>query len=404
MDTSEIYLLVLCLVVLFGLVAFFLYFLTVGLKQRIKLINYGEEDKEIKTQYQKDKKPNVFDKISQIFSILVTVILCVVFAFSMYVNLTEEKKANGIPSLKVVRSASMSYKNSKNQYLVDNDLNDQLQVYDLVITRHLPDEFDLKLYDIVVYQAENGDMIIHRIVAIEEPNSQHPEHRHFKLQGDAIMYADTYPVLYSQMRGIYQGERLPFVGSFIMFMQSPAGIFCIALIVLSVIGLPVVEKRVEKVKRDRYAVILATEQALATNATDDFALNTNPFAHLIGRRDDRTFDQKLEDLPIMSQRYAEIEQFINQIKGVRVILGKKSKTFKVGNKPIAKFTIRGKTLNCYIALKPELYQDTKYVYADFSAVKSYKNYPMRVKATSNRQVKWIKELVVDVVKGAGYEF
>ena len=28
---------------------------------------------------------------------------------------------------------------------------------------------------------------------------------------------------------------------------------------------------------------------------------------------------------------------------------------------------------------------------------------MRVKATSNRQVKWIKELITDVLKGVGYE-
>ena len=34
---------------------------------------------------------------------------------------------------------------------------------------------------------------------------------------------------------------------------------------------------------------------------------------------------------------------------------------------------------------------------------AYENYPMRVKATSNRQVKWIKELIADVLKGAGYE-
>ena len=251
----EIYTLVLCLVVLLGLSSLFIYFLWFNLKQRIKLINLGDEDEEIKIEYSKVKKTNALDLIAKIFSIVVTLLLCAVFVFSIYVKLTEEKRANGVPSLKVVRSDSMSYKNSKNKYLIENDLNDQLQVYDLIITRHLPDEFDLELYDIVVYQAENGDMIIHRIVGIEEPNANHPEHRYFKLQGDAIMYSDTYPVLYSQMRGIYVGEKVPFAGSFIMFMQSPAGYFCIALIVLAVISLPVVENKIDKIKRQRYALI-----------------------------------------------------------------------------------------------------------------------------------------------------
>ena len=132
-------------------------------------------------------------------------------------------------------------------------------------------------------------------------------------------------------------------------------------------------------------------------------VKVNPFAHLVGKRDDRTFEQKLESLPIASQRYTELEQFINQIDGVRLISGKKSKTFKIKNNPIVKFAIRGKTLNAYLALKPKAFKDTKYIFVDCSKVKAYENYPMRVKATSNRQVKWIKELILEVIKGVGYE-
>jgi hypothetical protein len=63
---------------------------------------------------------------------------------------------------------------------------------DFIQTAKLPDEFDLKLYDIVVYEHEDA-MIIHRIINIEEPNEDHPDHRHFTLRGDSAKYSDEIP-------------------------------------------------------------------------------------------------------------------------------------------------------------------------------------------------------------------
>ena len=148
----------------------------------------------------------------------------------------------------------MSYKAPENKYLVENDLNDHIQTFDLIVTEKLPDEFDLQLYDIVVYEID-GDMIVHRIVGIEEPNEKHPDQRYFLLQGDAVENPDQFPVYYSQMRGIYRGKRIPFVGSFITFMQSPAGYLCMALIVFAFIATPIMEKKIEKEMQKRLALL-----------------------------------------------------------------------------------------------------------------------------------------------------
>ena len=43
------------------------------------------------------------------------------------------------------------FPNGKNKYLVENKLNDQINMFDLILCRHLPAEEDLELYDIVVY-------------------------------------------------------------------------------------------------------------------------------------------------------------------------------------------------------------------------------------------------------------
>lgn len=121
------------------------------------------------------------------------------------------------PPFKVVTSSSMASKFRNNTYLFENSLNDQVKRHDLLLTYAIPSEDELELYDIVIYEID-GKMVLHRIVGIEEPNEAHPGERYFLLQGDALERPDRFPVLYSQMRGIYRGERVPFVGSFILFM------------------------------------------------------------------------------------------------------------------------------------------------------------------------------------------
>ena len=68
-------------------------------------------------------------------------------------------------------------------------------------------------------------------------------------------------------------------------------------------------------------------------------------------------------------------------------------TYKRGNEPIAKIKIVGKTLNVYLGLNPKDFKNTKYKFIDVSSVKAHKSYPMRVKITSERQSRWVKELI-----------
>ena len=409
MDRIETYSLVLCLVVLAGLVSLFSYFLVSGLKQRVKLIALGDEDKEIKTEYEKaNQKPSVWDTVAKIFSLIVTVLLCCIFAFAIYINLTEEKKANGIPSLKVVQTASMSYKNSKNGYLTKNGLDNQLQVYDLILTCHLPDEFDLKLYDIVVYQAENGDMIIHRIVGIEEPNEKHPEHRYFQLQGDAIAYPDTYPVLYSQMRGIYLGERFPFAGSVVMFLQSPAGYFCIALIVIAIGLFPLMEKKINEAKKQRLQVLLASSEAVQAEplcktmqelvakfslpaSTAEEGLTVDPTDR---KKNDKTFAQRLSKSTKKTKEfYKELCAFLDEQASVSKEDGKKHITYMVHGKPLVKMIIRRKTLHLDINVDPKEVEGSKCRFVGLSKCKKNSSGPIHVKLTSKRKVRRSKELL-----------
>ena len=123
------------------------------------------------------------------------------------------------------------------------------------------------------------------------------------------------------------------------------------------------------------------------------------FSKLKGKNYRRSFEQRLRrSSKEVKNWYFEIVNFIKAYDRVRVIESDYFRTFKIGNKPIAKITIKGKTINLYLALKPSDYINTKYIFEDSSSIKKYANYPMRIKLTSNRKVKWSIELLSTLLK------
>jgi len=399
MTSFEIYTLIICLIVYVLLAGLGTFMVLTVLKLTLKLIRSGANDKDILAEYDKTqgkKKKGVFDYI---LSGLLCFVLLVIFVFSTYVGCTKNVYFENTPTFKIVNSSSMSMKNEKNKYLFDNKLDNQFDTFDLILTYEIPKEQDLKLYDIIIYEVD-GVLIVHRIVNIEEPNERHPNERWFLCQGDAVSQPDRFPVKYEQMKGIYRNEKIPFVGSFIAFMQSPAGYMCMVLVGLAIVFTPIMEKKIKKATQLRLDILLAKraeEQAQAE-------LSVSAFSHLQGKKDDRTFDERLQELPVAKERYDNVYSLVRTISGVRTIESKKNRTFKSGNVALVRFNVRGKTLNAYLGLNPTEYVDTKYIYTDVSTVKKYENYPMRVKLTSERQLRWVKELLIDKVNKSGLTF
>lgn len=251
MTGLDIYVLILCLLVFGLLTAVSCVMVTFYVKAKIKLIRHGIEDEKITTEYQKQKRTKSAGKIiNGIFSAFVFALLLVVFIASLVINLSCDKIKKCVSVPQIVMSDSMQYRNEHNTYLDEHRLYDQINTFDLIFTEQLPGEFELEVYDIVIYEYRD-ELIIHRIIGIEEPNEAHPEHRYFLLQGDSVKWTDEFPVLYSQMRAIYKGERIPYIGSFFAFMQSPLGYLCILLVVFSMIATPIAEKKLKKATDER---------------------------------------------------------------------------------------------------------------------------------------------------------
>lgn len=251
MTGLELYVLFLCLVVFSLLTILFSAMLYYIVKTTLKTIKHGLEDERIKIEYERQKREHpIVDVICKCLCAVMLIAALAAFGLSLGVQFAGDRVVGDMPVPKVVLSSSMSFQNKENGYLKEYGLNDQFDRFDLIFTHRLPDEFDLELYDIVVYEYHDT-MIIHRIVGIEEPNPKHPGHREFLLRGDALWFSDDYPVTYEQMQSIYRGEKIPYVGSFFAFMQSPAGYLCILLVIFAMVATPIVEKKFWTAKVER---------------------------------------------------------------------------------------------------------------------------------------------------------
>lgn len=252
MTPYEIYTFILCLIVFVTLTVLFSVLIGYITRLSVRLIRAGAEDERIRHEQTHPKRSSgFFSLLSVAFSGVVFAVLLTVFVFSVYAKVCENAQCVWNRSFKVVLSDSMSERYEKNDYLFENDLQDQLQTFDLILTSSLPKEEELELYDIVVYESK-GSLLVHRIIGIEPPNEAHPDEYHFLLKGDANQYNDRFPVRYSQMRAIYTGVRIPFIGTFITFMQSPAGWLCILLMAFALIATPLLEKKLAKERQLRW--------------------------------------------------------------------------------------------------------------------------------------------------------
>lgn len=262
MSQYDVEILILCLVVFVASCALATFVLTYVFRLESKCVVNGLLDDKIKKAA--TKKPKKGEKVVLfswcVASCIVVIAICAVFVFSLLMYINRFEQVGTVPAIKVVQSSSMERKDEQNTYLIENELNDQIKKYDLVLVHSLPDEFELELYDVVVYKTVDGNFVIHRIVDIEEPNGQHPDRRYFTFRGDNVQYSDKRPVLYSQMIGIYRGERIGFLGKIVMFFQSYAGYMCLGLVVFYFIVMPVVERRMEKLIDSRRRAIMATEE------------------------------------------------------------------------------------------------------------------------------------------------
>ena len=195
----------------------------------------------------KNSKPirKVLRRVKQVLFWLLIVILVPFLLMSVY-----SKVANGVAMVNgrgmiAVASGSMSEKNSANSYL--ENIDNQFNTYDMIMIQKVDDPSDLQLYDVIAYVDDEGVNIIHRIVGFQQTSSG----VRFVTRGDSNNADDEYKPSMDDVLGEYAGTRIPYVGVFLMFLQSYSGILTVAAIIYCLIMIENVGNRIYDAREER---------------------------------------------------------------------------------------------------------------------------------------------------------
>ena len=195
----------------------------------------------------KNSKPlrRVFKRVKQVVFWALLAILVPFLLISVY-----SKIANGVAMINghgmiAVASGSMSEKNSANPYLANID--NQFNTYDMIMIDKVEKTSDLALYDVIAYVNDEGVNIIHRIVGYQQTSSG----LRFITRGDSNNVDDEYKPSMDDVLGEYNGTRIPYVGVFLMFLQSYSGIVTVAAIIYCLIMIESVGNKIYDAREDR---------------------------------------------------------------------------------------------------------------------------------------------------------
>ncbi|MBO4963289.1 MAG: hypothetical protein J6C97_05890, partial [Clostridia bacterium] len=129
--------------------------------------------------------------------------------------------------------------------------------------------------------------------------------------------------------------------------------------------------------------------------TDEVSEN-DPFARL-SRKPSKTFEERLNEADdVTKENYNALKEEFTSYKKVNPRISKKCESFRFGRKLLAKITIRGKSIKCFLALNPQDYNESRYHQKDASDKKAYQEVPFKMSVRSPRSLKRTVELIAEI--------
>lgn len=185
------------------------------------------EDICLDAEKKSDKKRKILTIVGKVLGDVVLVGVAAFFVFTLFSRFTSGAIFIGDQASLVIATGSMSERNQSNGYLFDNDLTDQFDAYDIIQIKKYDSPDQVKLYDVVAYKGLDGDIVVHRIIQMEDGG--------YITRGDANAASDTgisYKgvLSYDDILGYYTGSRIKGLGAIVIFIQSNAGIITIVSI------------------------------------------------------------------------------------------------------------------------------------------------------------------------------
>lgn len=372
-------------------------------KYKKKDLNYSFID-----YYNKTKKNK---KIVNIVSNVILGIFLVLLGSSLIVSITMRANGDqvkfGDTSFLVIRTSSMASVHKDNDYIVQNNLNNQLYQYSLI---SIKSDVEIKQFDIAAFKIDN-EIIVHRVIEIEERNGK----KYYTFQGDAnpASLAEEIDVPEENIVGVYSGYQNNFLGHLVIYFQSGIGLISVVVALLVVFAYNYYYSKIENMYQIRY------EELMQNKYNDQIIVNEEPDNNIIESNENETEidnndlenDEELDDDKLiirgnlithfaklslanddLRDKYNQLKNYLLSHKKVKSRFSKKHEVFSSGKNKLVMITIRGKSLIMHINLNP-IELDKKYYIVDDSNINKYQDFPSKFKIRSNRSLKFAKELI-----------
>lgn len=255
------------------LVLFFLYY-----KSKKKNYENGLENEALSREMEKDKRKNgcgdyegyrtihrkkkKAGKASGVFGVLVNALVAIIFlgalSFSIVMNVNSNELSIQTNRLLIIKTSSMSTKNSNNSYLdMESNKNayrdTRIAPYTLIALDEYKDKSQIELYDIVAFKIDDT-LIVHRVIQIDEKDGITT----FTFRGDSNPYSmkDEIGVGEDRIVGVYNGFQSTPLGYVIGYMQSTIGIISVCFLVVAIMGYTILYEKLDKEHDKAYERLL----------------------------------------------------------------------------------------------------------------------------------------------------
>ena len=281
-------------------------------------VDNGQNDVELieETIYENYKNTKIsrriFKRVKQVLFYVLIILLVPLMAIAIVSKFRDGVVMIGGKGVIAVASGSMSEKHPDNMsYLAG--LDDQIPTYDMIVIERVSSPADLKKYDTIAYVNDEGTNIIHRIVNIEYT----ADGMKFTTRGDSNNADDKYKPTIDDVIGRYTGKSIPFVGLFIMFLQSYSGIVTIAAVIYCLLMIEWVGDKIYKARMARLEILqnsidFKKETETGGDITSSF-VETIRFRNIIYTFDENGFVDKtvLDDEELAAENSSDDGEQIN---------------------------------------------------------------------------------------------
>lgn len=188
---------------------------------------------------------------SLIYSLFVLFVVFVV-GVSISYRVNNETLFIGDSTYFTVKTESMASIHEDNDYILENNLEDQIPQYSLITIEKVKDINDIEVYDILAFRV-NDVVYVHRVIDIIFDNGD----IYFTLKGDAnptSLLIET-KVNEEQIIGIYNGNNSLFMGIAITYLQSEIGLIALFMSIAFLINVEIQEYLIDDTYEKRKKIL-----------------------------------------------------------------------------------------------------------------------------------------------------